>query len=312
MYAPVLNQIGPALIARGYEGAADYSMQGSKALAAGISSAGSSIGNAVADAAAKWQKEAKQADQNAGVATTYHAMNEQAKQQTGHGIMPDSWWEALAKTNNKNEQSGMLMGAAPNFDSYLQTQHQVAVQQAAQKDQFTPQYYDAGGVPMVTTSRGSAMPVPRDHVQNSRVVSTAGGYVSVDPATGQTIPLKDDAGNPVMPPAKAAADPARAAQISALDSEIADLSGKIAGGDKKWGPDWLPIGTPYADQLRAKQAEKAALVAGGGAPAAVAAPAAADAGGGYANPGAVKAAVLSGQLTPQQGQAILKSQFGFQ
>ncbi len=125
MYNPVINQIGPMLVERGFSGAADSRLAGDAAMAQGISSAGQSIGNAVAGAASKWQQEAKQADTNAGVLSSYHALNEQAKKDTGKGIMPDSFFEALAATKNKNEQSGMLMAAAPNFDSFLSEQRQM-------------------------------------------------------------------------------------------------------------------------------------------------------------------------------------------
>jgi hypothetical protein len=125
MYAPVLNQIGPALIARGYEGAADYSMQGSKALAAGISSAGSSIGNAVADAAAKWQSDAKENDAAAAVLDTFHKMNDHAMQTTGQPIVDPSLFQDMSKMK-PGTVVGLGKAMAPVFDSYLSQQRQLA------------------------------------------------------------------------------------------------------------------------------------------------------------------------------------------
>ena len=200
-FQPILNQTAPMLIERGYSNAADLQLRGSQAMAQGISSAGGSIGNAVAQAASKWQQEAKQADTNAGMLSTYHAMNEQAKQQTGQGVMPDSFFEAVAAAKNKDQQSGMLVAAAPNFDSFITQQRQIEVGKASQKDQFTPTIVDLGnGRTAMTTSRGSAQALTDPKAANMKVIATAQGMMAVDPTTGTGTLMTNDDGSPIMPP----------------------------------------------------------------------------------------------------------------
>ena len=278
MFAPVINQIGPALIERGYSNAADLQLRGAQAMASGISQAGNSVGNAVAQAAAKWQQEARQADSNAGVLSTYHQMNEQAKRDSGSGIMPDSFFDALANTKNKDQQSGMLMAAAPNFDSYISQQRQIAVAQAAQRDQFQPQIVDVGdsGRQAFLQSRGSAQLLPdgtEADKSRPKIMVTEHGIAVIDPSTGAASLVKDASGNPVMPMPKAGAnkgiDPVAILasddfkkKLDPVNDRIIDLSAKVVSGNKYWGPDWLPAmgRTTYADQLRAEQVRRDALM----------------------------------------------------
>ena len=251
-FQPQINQIGPMLIERGYSNAANFRLQGAQAMAAGISQAGSSIGNAVAGAAAKWQQEAKQADTNAGMLSTYHAMNEQAKEQTGQGIMPDSFFEAVTAAKNKDQQSGMLVAAAPNFDSFISQQRQIAVANAAQKAGYAPSIVDLGnGRQAFMQSKNSAQFIPDPKASNGKPVIGADGYYHLLNVQDGT-----DVNTGIPAPQKVNPDPVHAAQLAQAEGKVAELAGKVAGKQTSGFFGW---GTPYADQLREAQAERDSL-----------------------------------------------------
>ena len=171
-----------------------------------------------------------------------------------------------------------LTAAAPNFDSYISQQRQIAVAQAAQRDQFQPQIVDVGdsGRQAFLQSRGSAQLLPdgtEADKSRPKIMVTEHGIAVIDPSTGAASLVKDASGNPVMPMPKAGAnkgiDPVAILasddfkkKLDPVNDRIIDLSAKVVSGNKYWGPDWLPAmgRTTYADQLRAEQVRRDALM----------------------------------------------------
>lgn len=307
MFAPQASNEIPNILINGSRAQADIIVAGASERSKMINQAGQTAGSAVGSAVSKWQTTAAQTSKNAGVLDAYSAMNTQAEQATGKPVVSWELLNSLSGEKNQDKISGTLMAVSPVFDSYLSQTRQIAVADASQKSAYTPRVVDLGnGRQAFMQSNNSAQILTDPKVQNVRPIATAGGYV-IPSQDGSVTPLQDESGNPIMPVQKGAGsgDPARAAQITALDAQIAGLKGEVAGGNKKWGPDWLPGATPYADQLRSLQAERDSLAGSGGAPAGVPA----QQGGGYASPQAVQAAVKSGQLTPQQGVQALRAQW---
>jgi hypothetical protein len=153
MYQPILNNIEPSLIARGYEGVADFQLKGAQAMAAGISSAGNSVAGGIAAAADAWRKSAAQSGQNAGMLDTYSRMNDAAMQSTGKPIVDPQYLAQVAGEKNQDKVSGALMSLTPMFDSYLSLQRQLAVANAT--NGFTPSARNVGGQTYVETEPGS-------------------------------------------------------------------------------------------------------------------------------------------------------------
>ena len=262
MFQPIINQVGPALIEQGYRSAANSELAGAQALASGIQSGASSLAQGVGSAVADWSERSAQMKANAG---TLDSMGKSK-------IFPQEWLDKVSAEKDPDKLRGNLEFMKDYAADQMMQKRQIAVADAgamaaSKVPQFIPTVVDVGnGRQAVTQSRGSAQLIPPAAAprSNAKVIATEGGFMSVDPVSGQGTVIQNADGSPVMPVSKAKPDPVRAAQVMALDGEIAGLSSEIANGNKQWGPDWMPGMTSYADQLRAKQAERDALAAGGG------------------------------------------------
>ncbi len=267
---------------RGAAAQAEMTTQGANQRANMISqaaqTASSSAGNAIGGAVSQWKKTAAQADRNAGVLAAYDSFNKQSMQTTGNAIIPQEYLDSIAGEKNQDKVSGALMAISPMVESEISKQRQISVAQAVQKDQFQPSVVDLGnGRKAFLSSRGSAQLITDgSEADKSRpkLTVTDQGMMIVDQTTGAASLVRDASGNPVMPMPRAGAKPATIDPFAAtasndfkkvidpVNARIVDLSAKVAGGEKYWGPDWMwPMGrTPYADQLRAEQARRDALM----------------------------------------------------
>jgi hypothetical protein len=52
----------------------------------------------------------------------------------------------------------------------------------------------------------------------------------------------------------------RQSQLDAINKQIADAQANVAAGNVRAGPDWLPIATPYADQVKGLVGKRDALL----------------------------------------------------
>jgi hypothetical protein len=263
-FQPMTNDNRAATASQGYDAIARMNMAGTAAIAGGISQAGNAIGGGVSQAIMDMQKRSQQLNANAGTV--------EALVKSGYLNADDA--SALVAEKNPDKMSGALMVYLQRAEDQMMMDRQLAVAEAQQKmgaqDQFIPQVVDLGnGMTAVTTSRGGAQVMGGGGAAGRpRVLATENGFVSVDPATGQAIPVTTEDGSPVMPVPKGtggASGPDRVRELSLLnlDTEIGKVSAEIAKGNKKWGPDWNPMVESYKDQLIRLQAERDALAGGG-------------------------------------------------
>ncbi|MEI6033535.1 MAG: hypothetical protein WCS65_04525 [Verrucomicrobiae bacterium] len=258
-FQPIINSVGPALIEQGFRGAANSTLAGAQAMASGIQQAGSSLGQGIGSAVAEWSKRSQQMKANAGMLDSMG----QSK------IFPQEWLDKVSNEKDQDKLRGNLAFMQDYATNQMAQSRQIAVADAAaaaaKKEEFIPTLVNLGnGQQAFMQSRGSAQLIPNGQDRPPRILPTDEGYVSFNSVDNVITPLEIN-GNPVMPVGKGRPkDPVRAAQVAAIDGEIATLTGEVAKGNKKWGPDWLPGLTSYADQLRAKQAERDSLAGSSG------------------------------------------------
>jgi len=119
MYAPVMNNIGPALISQGFTNAANYQMQGAEAMAGGISSAGSSVGSALVKVSDDLKKKAGAEGEAAGAMS---AIQEYQKAGIGDAAGYEEFAASFQKTKNPWERLGMATSYLGGLENVRKTQ----------------------------------------------------------------------------------------------------------------------------------------------------------------------------------------------
>ena len=288
MFAPVLNGIAPALIEQGYHSASESSLQGSQALARGISSAGQSVAS--------------------GIGSALEAMQQKAALQSANAARAQAWADSGFIDKSPKVASIFAQAAAekdPYKQSGLLSVGDALVHMESEKQRVQNLMDQSRKLAEDKATISANAP--------GKVLRTGNGYFQQINGTWQ--PAVDAQGNPLTVPVGSAGSLVAAMDALGAKADQADLArlqGEIAAGNVKPGPDWLPgniFGANYKDQLTQKAASMAAGGAGvlaGGAQGA--GPGAVQA---WQNPDQVAAAVQSGQLTREAARQILQSQFGF-
>ncbi|MEI6278967.1 MAG: hypothetical protein WCQ16_06245 [Verrucomicrobiae bacterium] len=287
-FAPVLNDIGPALTAQGFGNASQSTLQGAQALAGGISSAGKSVGS--------------------GIGSALEAMKEKAALQSANAARAQAWADSgFLDTNPK--VASIFERAAAEKDPYRQRGILTVGDALVRMESETQRVQN-----LMKQSRQLAQEKATISANApGKVLKSADGFFQQ--INGQWERVLDPQGNPVQPPARGSSgqnlgDALNGLSAQADQQEISRIKGEIAVGNQKPGPDFLPDGLwfgekPFKQQLVEKQA---AMTAGGGSPVGAPQGAAVQA---WQSPDQVAAAVQGGQLTREAARQILQSQFGF-
>ena len=256
MFQPVLNSIGPALIEQGYRSAANSELAGAQALASGISQAGQSVGQGVKDFFQRTQQMNATAGKMAALSDS--------------GLFPQEYIDKMSKEKDPDKLRGQVEFMSDMANNQMAQNRQVAVVGAKHPD-WDPSMVDLGnGQFALTTSPASAQLIKPDAPAGKPAVKylpTDAGYVAVDASNpSQGVPVTLPSGGAAVPAGKVKPDLVRQSQITGLDTQMGEVAGKIAKGAKGDTLFGIQYGTPYADQLRALQAERDALAVGGARP----------------------------------------------
>lgn len=200
----------------------------------------------VADALKKYGEEKKQTEFNSGV---FDVIKDQ-KDSQGNPYIPV---EALEKWHSMNpdKQAGVLATAArrEHEDMQYRVAHQNQVRETLNLS--SEELANAGRAHVVPLrqSRGSFSYVP-EVAPGTPALDAAGNQIGVYDAKGKITKL------PKADPAVAIQEGVRKSELAGVDAHIASLESEMAKGEKKYGPDWNPLATPYVDQLAALRAKR--------------------------------------------------------
>lgn len=134
MFAPVLNNIGPSLVQSGFQNAAGMKLDGAQALAAGIQSAGQSLGGGIGAALEGVQAKAAKYSQAAGQMDAMRAYGDQYGMDTSflNGIEqkyakdPDKLLGALSVVGSAFDRSAQMYAQQQQYNGALELARQKA------------------------------------------------------------------------------------------------------------------------------------------------------------------------------------------
>ena len=244
---------------RAYEYAPGIQYDGGKYLAQGITSFGQSIGTGIDDLIKKHDKIVKEREEMAGVDEYNDLIVSHAYDKNlGPFSDPDpvKREEALNKYHamSHTQKTGFAAGLGANIVSDWQQQR---MEMAAHEGQ--PQ--------LLTLPDGSTIP-GHYYIPGARsVIDTTKKAQQRQPMIGEEVTpgfiwnghelvekraVKQDEGTLLL-------NAQRQRKLAALNQELGTAQGEIATGNVRPGPDWLPLTTTYADQVKKLLAQRAAL-----------------------------------------------------
>lgn len=311
-YQPVLNNVGPRIVFEGMQEQNRTKRAEQAMLQEGLERAG----QAVAQMGQQWKQQKLQRDVNDAKVQAFLSVAQQDPDLVGgmefvnkmvgeknqdklsvHLAMAEGMFQQGQKQRMMEREYELRAGMDAAANSRVGQTFSVPNPQTGQMETYI--WTNRGQVaPMGSGSSGGvpdADPVPQ-YDQDKNLI----GHII-------TVNGKQQFSKHVPPRASIFGDDPqamKARQEGELQSQIADLEAKVAGGNKHRGPDWLPIFGSYEKELEAKRAALSNLQGGKGVAVT------SDAVQGFQSAEDVKAALRAGKLSREQAVEVLRNQFG--